>query len=126
MKKVLLSIAASFLLIGQAQAQLAKDNKCKFLGNITTRGQIQPNVGGLKYEALWDQLTCENESKWGTIVNCKVNSAEEGVQKWNWKSSDAHYKWCKENGVLITNGVRRMECCSNSTVLYGQASSHHV
>ena len=101
MRKLLFSIAASLLLVGQAQAQLAKDNKCKFLGNITTRGQIQPNVGGLKYETLWDQLTCENESKWGTIVNCTVNSAQEGVQKWNWKSSDAHYKWCKENGVLF-------------------------
>ena len=101
MKKVLFSIVASLLLIGQAQAQLAKDNKCKFLGNITTRGQIQPNVGGLKYETLWDQLTCENESKWGTIVNCTVSSAEEGVKKWNWNSSDAHYKWCKQNGVLF-------------------------
>ena len=101
MRKLLFSIAASLLLVGQAQAQLAKDNKCKFLGNITTRGQIQPNVGGLKYETLWDQLTCENESKWGTIVNCTVSSAEEGVKKWNWNSSDAHYKWCKQNGVLF-------------------------
>ncbi len=100
MKKILFSIVASLLLIGQAQAQLNK-NTCKFLGNITTRGQIQPNVGGLKYEDLWDQLTCENESKWGSIVNCKVSSAQEGIQKWNWKSSDAHYNWCKQNGVLF-------------------------
>ncbi|MEE1542459.1 MAG: endo-1,4-beta-xylanase [Paludibacteraceae bacterium] len=71
------------------------------MGNITTSGQIQPNVGGLRYEALWDQLTCENESKWGSIVNCKVSSAQEGVQKWNWEASDNHYKWCKENGVLF-------------------------
>ena len=47
MKKILFSIVASLLLIGQAHAQLNK-NTCKFLGNITTRGQIQPNVGGLK------------------------------------------------------------------------------
>ena len=86
--------------IGIADAQL-NQNTCKFLGNITTNGQIQPNTGGLKYEDLWDQLTCENESKWGSIVNCKVNSAQEGVQKWNWRSSDAHYKWCKENNVLF-------------------------
>ncbi|MCQ2188506.1 MAG: endo-1,4-beta-xylanase [Paludibacteraceae bacterium] len=100
MKKFLFSIA-TLLFIGQAHAQLAKDNKCKFLGNITTRGQIQPNVGGLKYEALWDQLTCENESKWGSIVNCKVSSAQEGIQKWNWKSADSHYNWCKQNGVMF-------------------------
>lgn len=93
-------IAAILMSIGMANAQLNK-NSCKFLGNITTRGNIQPNAGSLRYEALWDQLTCENESKWGTIVNCKVSSAQEGIQKWNWRSSDAHYKWCKENGVLF-------------------------
>ena len=101
MKKRLLTIGVLlFTFIVASFAQL-NQNPCKFLGNITTRGQIQPNVGGLRYEALWDQLTCENESKWGSIVNCKVSSAQEGVQKWNWKSSDAHYKWCKENGVLF-------------------------
>mgnify|MGYP003295647370 FL=1 len=99
MKKRLLTIGVLlFTFIVASFAQL-NQNPCKFLGNITTRGQIQPNVGGLRYEALWDQLTCENESKWGSIVNCKVSSAQEGVQKWNWKNSDAHYKWCKENGV---------------------------
>ena len=99
-KKLITLVAASLFGVGIANAQLNK-NTCKFLGNITTRGNIQPNAGSLRYEALWDQLTCENESKWGTIVNCKVSSAQEGSQKWNWRSSDAHYKWCKENGVLF-------------------------
>ncbi|MBO7606608.1 MAG: endo-1,4-beta-xylanase [Paludibacteraceae bacterium] len=99
-KKLITLVAASLFGVGIANAQLNK-NTCKFLGNITTRGNIQPNAGSLRYEALWDQLTCENESKWGTIVNCKVSSAQEGIQKWNWRSSDAHYKWCKENGVLF-------------------------
>ena len=93
-------IALALMGIGIANAQLNK-NSCKFLGNITTRGQVQPNVGGLKYEALWDQLTCENESKWGEIVNCKVSSAQEGIQKWKWSSCDSHYKWCKQNNVLF-------------------------
>ncbi|MBP5481511.1 MAG: endo-1,4-beta-xylanase [Paludibacteraceae bacterium] len=99
-KKLITLVAASLFGVGIANAQLNK-NTCKFLGNITTRGNIQPNAGSLRYEALWDQLTCENESKWGSIVNCKVSSAQEGIQKWNWRSSDAHYKWCKENGVLF-------------------------
>lgn len=86
--------------IGIADAQL-NQNTCKFLGNITTSYNIQPGVGNLKYEDLWDQLTCENETKWGSIVNCKVSSAQEGIQKWNWKTADAHYKWCKDNGVLF-------------------------
>lgn len=99
MNKKLLTLAAAMLMgMGMADAQL-NQNTCKFLGNITTNGQVQPNTGSLKYEALWDQLTCENESKWGTIVNCKVSSAQEGVQKWNWNSADSHYKWCKQNGV---------------------------
>lgn len=101
MKKRLLAIGILLFSFCVASFAQLNQNPCKFLGNITTRGQIQPNVGGLRYEALWDQLTCENESKWGSIVNCKVNSAQEGVQKWNWKNSDAHYKWCKENGVLF-------------------------
>lgn len=101
MKKRLLAIGVLLFSFSVACFAQLNQNPCKFLGNITTRGQIQPNVGGLRYEALWDQLTCENESKWGSIVNCKVNSAQEGVQKWNWKNSDAHYKWCKENGVLF-------------------------
>lgn len=99
-KKIITLFAAALMGVGLANAQLNK-NTCKFLGNITTRGNIQPNAGSLRYEALWDQLTCENESKWGSIVNCKVSSAQEGIQKWNWRSSDAHYKWCKENGVLF-------------------------
>ena len=36
MKKLLFTIASVLLVVVQAQAQLAKDNKCKFLGNITT------------------------------------------------------------------------------------------
>ena len=101
MKKRLLAIGVLLFSFCVASFAQLNQNPCKFLGNITTRGQIQPNVGGLKYEALWDQLTCENESKWGSIVNCKVSSAQEGVQKWKWGDSDAHYKWCKENGVLF-------------------------
>ncbi len=99
-KKLITLVAASLLGIGIADAQINK-NTCKFLGNITTRGQIQPNVSGLKYEDMWDQLTCENETKWGEIVNCTVSSAEEGIQKWRWSSADSHYKWCKQNNVLF-------------------------
>ena len=99
-KNFITLVAAMLMGIGIADAQLNKST-CKFLGNITTRGQIQPNAGGLKYEDLWDQLTCENESKWGEIVNCKVSSAQEGIQKWKWSSCDSHYKWCKQNNVLF-------------------------
>lgn len=101
MKKQIIALVATTLMgIGIADAQL-NQNTCKFLGNITTSGQVQPNIKGVNYEDLWDQLTCENETKWGSIANCKVSSAEEGVQKWKWSSADSHYNWCKQNGVLF-------------------------
>ncbi|MBR5972485.1 MAG: endo-1,4-beta-xylanase [Paludibacteraceae bacterium] len=99
-KKIITLFAATLMGIGIADAQL-NQSTCKFLGNITSRNQIQPGAGSLKYEELWDQLTCENETKWGVIVNCTVSSGEEGVKKWNWSTPDAHYKWCKEHGVLF-------------------------
>ena len=55
----------------------------EFLGNITTRGQVQPNVGGLRYENLWDQLTPENETKWGSIANKEVQSVDEALSLTN-------------------------------------------
>lgn len=99
-KSLLMFAVAALMGVSAANAQLNK-NTCKFLGNITTSGQIQPGVGNLRYEDLWDQLTCENESKWGTIVRGKVKDVNEALSKWNWTSADNHYKWCKQNGVLF-------------------------
>ena len=45
-------------------AQLSK-NPDKFLGNITTRYNV--DYGNEKYYTLWNQITCENESKWGSV-----------------------------------------------------------
>ena len=47
-----------------ANAQLSK-NPDKFLGNITTRYNV--DYGNEKYYTLWNQITCENESKWGSV-----------------------------------------------------------
>lgn len=95
MKKVLFSVATSLLLMSQAaNAQLAKGNPCKFLGNITTRGAIPSN-----YATMWDQLTPENETKWGSIANKEVQSVDEALRSWNWTSAVNHYNWCKKNGV---------------------------
>ena len=86
MKKVLFSIAASLLLIGQAQAQLSKGNPCKFLGNITTRGSIPSD-----YATMWEQLTPENETKWGSIANKEVQTVEQALSSWNWRSAENEY-----------------------------------
>ena len=47
-----------------AHAQLSS-NPDKFLGNITTRYNV--DYGNEKYYTLWNQITCENESKWGSV-----------------------------------------------------------
>lgn len=77
-------------------AQLAKDNKCKFLGNITTMGQIRSD-----YTSMWNQLTPENESKWGVIANKRVSSVDEALRSWNWGSCDKHYNECKQKGIMF-------------------------
>ncbi|WP_437922985.1 endo-1,4-beta-xylanase [Sorangium sp. So ce291] len=58
----------------------------RFVGNITTSGQIEANF--LKY---WNQITPENESKWGSI--------EPQRDRMNWSSTDAIYKFAKDNKI---------------------------
>lgn len=61
-----------------ANAQL-NSNPDKFLGNITTSGQI--DWGKEKFYQLWDQITPENETKWSSVQGGGQNS-------WNWGSVD--------------------------------------
>ncbi len=70
----------------QAHAQLSS-NPDKFLGNITTRGQV--NGGGVEYSTLWNQITCENESKWASV---------EGTNNsFNWGGSDNAFNYAKNH-----------------------------
>ena len=48
-------------LISVANAALA-DGGAKFLGNITTSGQVRDDMG-----TYWNQITAENGCKWGSI-----------------------------------------------------------
>ncbi|WP_406537655.1 endo-1,4-beta-xylanase [Fibrobacter sp.] len=75
----LLGAASSFAGPGMA------DGGAKFLGNITTRGQVQSDFG-----TYWNQITAENECKWASI---------EGTRgRYNWSGCDACYNWAKKNG----------------------------
>lgn len=58
--KVCLLACVSFLLAMPVGAQLSS-NPDKFLGNITTRGQV--DYGNQAFSTLWNQITPENESK---------------------------------------------------------------
>ncbi len=69
-----------------AKAQLST-NPDKFLGNITTSYNV--DYGNEKYYTLWNQITCENESKWASI---------EGTNNsFNWGGSDNAYNYAKSH-----------------------------
>ena len=68
------------------QAQLST-NPDKFLGNITTGGQVCPP--GIEYADLWNQITPENESKWSSIEGTR--------NKFKWTGCDACYNYAKEH-----------------------------
>ena len=64
MKICLLLVAV--LLPATSFAQLSR-NPYKFLGNITTSYNVDAGGGIPKYYELWNQITCENESKWSSV-----------------------------------------------------------
>ena len=62
----LLLLAVSLFALPSA-AQLSS-NPNKFLGNITTSYNVDAGGGVPKYYTLWNQITCENESKWSSAM----------------------------------------------------------
>lgn len=78
----------------KASAQLSK-NPDKFLGNITTRGSV--NTNGYEYKSLWNQITCENETKWQSIEGTR-SYYNWGNENWG---ADAVYKYAKNNSILF-------------------------
>lgn len=79
--------AGACLFFAQANAQLST-NADKFLGNITTSGQV--DYGNEKYHTLWNQLTPENETKWSSI--------EGNRGQFNWGGADRAYNYAKQYG----------------------------
>jgi len=62
----------------RANAQLST-NADKFLGNITTRYQMDAGGGVPKFYQLWNQVTCENESKWASVEGTRGSFSWSGV-----------------------------------------------
>ena len=61
------------------------DGAAKFVGNITTRGQVRSDFG-----TYWNQITAENECKWQSIEGTRGNR--------NFSGCKAAYNWAKQNG----------------------------
>ena len=81
-------LLAAMLLPTATFAQIST-NPYKFLGNITTRGNVEAGGGVPAYYNLWNQITCENESKWSSV---------EGTRGYfNW-GCDRAFDYAKNHG----------------------------
>ena len=87
LKRNLLLIAVCFCML-PAAAQLSS-NPYKFFGNITTRGAVEAGGGIPKYYTLWNQITCENESKWSSVEGTRGN--------FNWGGADNAFNYAKQH-----------------------------
>lgn len=81
-----LAIAAStFSFAGVGMA----DGAAKFLGNITTTGEIPEDFG-----TYWNQITAEYECTWINV--------EKERGKYDWSGCDLAYNWAKANNAHFT------------------------
>ncbi len=61
-------------------------NHGRFVGNITTAGRVRSD-----FVQYWDQLTPENEGKWGSV--------EYARDAYNWSGLDAAYNYAKQHNI---------------------------
>ena len=87
--KSLLTLALG-LFLQPVSAQLSQ-NPYKFLGNITTRGQVEAGGGVPQYYTLWNQITCENESKWSSVEGTRGS--------FNWNGANNAFNYAKQHNI---------------------------
>lgn len=78
----------ALLMASRAYAQLSS-NPDKFLGNITTSYSVD-YTGVEPFHKLWNQITPENESKWGSIEGSYRGN-------FNWGGCDNAYNYAKQH-----------------------------
>ncbi len=87
-KTIFAALFLGFITIN-ANAQLSS-NPYKFLGNITTRGNVEAGGSVPQFYKLWNQITCENESKWSSVEGDRGN--------FNWVGADNAFNYAKQHG----------------------------
>ena len=87
-KLIISAFIAGCLSTGSMQAQLST-NPDKFLGNITTNGNVEAGGGVPSYYTLWNQITCENESKWQSVEGTRGS--------FNWSGADRAFNYAKQH-----------------------------
>ena len=85
-KKYALIFVSGMLLTGITHAAPLADGASKFMGNITTNGQVRSDFG-----TYWNQITAENECKWASIEGRAQGSRD-------FTGCDRAYQWAKDNG----------------------------
>ena len=83
-----LMAAGIWMLSTGAGAQIST-NQNKFLGNITTRGNVEAGGGVPQYYKLWNQITCENESKWASVEGTRGS--------FNWNGADNAFSYAQNH-----------------------------
>ncbi|HET8935878.1 MAG TPA: endo-1,4-beta-xylanase [Polyangiales bacterium] len=69
---------------GETGAQPPK----KFVGNITTSGQVRDD-----FDKYWDQITPENEGKWGSVEGTR--------NQMNWAGLDRVHDYAKSHNIVF-------------------------
>ena len=92
MKKILTIAILCLLTTLGVRAQLSS-NPYKFLGNITTRGNVEAGGGVPSYYTLWNQITCENESKWSSV--------EGNRGSFNWAGAERAFNYAKQHNFTF-------------------------
>jgi endo-1,4-beta-xylanase len=80
------SAAGSSAGTGGAAGSAANPPSKKFVGNITTSGQVRDD-----FVEYWDQITPENEGKWGSVEGTR--------NQMNWSGLDRAYAYAKMHGI---------------------------
>lgn len=86
-KLIISAIIAGMLSTGSMKAQVSS-NPNKFLGNITTSYNVDAGGGLPNYYELWNQITCENESKWASVEGTR--------NSYNWGCDNA-FNYAKQH-----------------------------
>ena len=88
-KTIKLSLLLVAVMLSQVSFAQISSNPNKFLGNITTYSNVDAGSGFPAYYTLWNQITCENESKWSSVEGTR------GTFNWG---CDRAFNYAKDHG----------------------------
>ena len=85
---IITTFIAGWLSTGSMQAQVST-NPNKYLGNITTWNSVDAGDGIPQFYTLWNQITCENESKWSSVEGTRGT--------FSWSGADRAFNYAKQH-----------------------------